>query len=66
MCLLERIQHYLLVLSLLFGALVLTHGHAFAQDMTIQQAYDAIPHRRTIYDYDNAQMLIEEKQFLLD
>ena len=64
MCLYKKVQYCFLILSFIFCALALTQKHAFAQEMTIEQAYDAIPHQRTVYDAKNAQMSPEEKKFL--
>lgn len=39
-------------------------GNAFA--LTVEQAYEAIPHRRTVFDQGQAKMTLEEKKFFIE
>jgi len=54
-------KNYLRILFLILGSFTIC-SDSFC--LTVEEAYEAIPHRRTVFDYNTALMSSEEKNYL--
>ena len=57
----NSISNHLIILAL-FACSFYISLHSYS--LTIEEAYSAIPHRRTEFDYNSAKMSLEEKTYL--
>ena len=54
-------KYYLNILFLILGSFTICLD-SFC--LTVQEAYEAIPHRRTVFDYNKSLMFTQEKKYL--
>ena len=54
-------KYYLYILIIVLGSFTICLD-SFC--LTVQEAYEAIPHRRTVFDYNTSLMSTQEKKYL--